>query len=189
MLYVETIAVCSQIHTKHINTLCGLNVGIVNVKLMVHKITTVPWSQISRPTRANVDISNCRQQFLRETCPRMRSVANRRTERCVGLRAASQVAAYTTQRHENSDMAFWARQTASRDCRYTVDGTNRVRIYYRRILQNHIFTNSEQKYIMLLPFERGRFAVVTTASKLPSERALNRHKTVKSRKFQDTLGR
>jgi hypothetical protein len=34
-----------------------------------------------------------------------------------------------------------------------------VRINYRRILQNHIFTNIEQKYIMLLPFERGMFAV------------------------------
>ena len=35
----------------------------------------------------------------------------------------------------------------------------RVRTNYRRILQNHIFTNTEQKYIMLLPFERGMFAV------------------------------
>jgi len=35
----------------------------------------------------------------------------------------------------------------------------RVRINYRRILQNHILTNSEQKYMMLLPFERGMFAV------------------------------
>ena len=26
MLYREMIAVCSQIHTKHINTLCGQNV-------------------------------------------------------------------------------------------------------------------------------------------------------------------
>jgi hypothetical protein len=32
MLYSEIIAVCSQIHTKHINTLCGQNVEIVNVK-------------------------------------------------------------------------------------------------------------------------------------------------------------
>jgi hypothetical protein len=29
MLYSETIAVCSQIHTKHINTLCGQNVQLV----------------------------------------------------------------------------------------------------------------------------------------------------------------
>jgi len=33
MLYREIIAVCSQIHTKHINTLCGLNVELLNVKL------------------------------------------------------------------------------------------------------------------------------------------------------------
>jgi hypothetical protein len=32
MLYREIIAVCSEIHTKHINTLCGLNVEFVNVK-------------------------------------------------------------------------------------------------------------------------------------------------------------
>jgi hypothetical protein len=28
MLYSEIIAVCSQIHTKHINTLCGQNVPL-----------------------------------------------------------------------------------------------------------------------------------------------------------------
>jgi hypothetical protein len=32
MLYREIIAVCSEIHTKHINTLCGKNVEFVNVK-------------------------------------------------------------------------------------------------------------------------------------------------------------
>ena len=31
MLYTEIIAVCSQIHTKQINTLCGQNVEFVNV--------------------------------------------------------------------------------------------------------------------------------------------------------------
>jgi len=36
MLYREIIAVCSQIHTKHINTLCGQNVELLNVKLVVH---------------------------------------------------------------------------------------------------------------------------------------------------------
>ena len=40
MLYIEIIAVCSQIHTKHINTLCGQNVGLLNVKLVVHIVTT-----------------------------------------------------------------------------------------------------------------------------------------------------
>ena len=32
MLYREIIAVCSQIHTKHIHTLCGQNVELLNVK-------------------------------------------------------------------------------------------------------------------------------------------------------------
>jgi hypothetical protein len=32
MLYREIIAVRSEIHTKHINTLCGQKVGFVNVK-------------------------------------------------------------------------------------------------------------------------------------------------------------
>jgi len=39
MLYSEIVAVCSQIHTKHINTLCGQNVEFVNVKLAVHMVT------------------------------------------------------------------------------------------------------------------------------------------------------
>ena len=40
MLYREIIAVCSEIHTKHINTLCGQNVEFVNVKLAVRIETT-----------------------------------------------------------------------------------------------------------------------------------------------------
>ena len=32
MLYRKTIALCSQIHTKYINTLCGQNVELLNVK-------------------------------------------------------------------------------------------------------------------------------------------------------------
>jgi hypothetical protein len=32
MLYSEIMAVCSEIHTKHINALCGQNVEFVNVK-------------------------------------------------------------------------------------------------------------------------------------------------------------
>jgi len=41
MLYREIIAVCSQIHTKHINTLCGQNVELLNFKLLVHIVTTI----------------------------------------------------------------------------------------------------------------------------------------------------
>ena len=40
MLYRKIIAVCSEIHTKHINTLCGQNVELLNVKLAVHIVTT-----------------------------------------------------------------------------------------------------------------------------------------------------
>jgi hypothetical protein len=32
MLYREIIAVCSEIHTKHIHTLCSQNVEFMNVK-------------------------------------------------------------------------------------------------------------------------------------------------------------
>jgi len=34
------MAICSEIHTKHINTLYGQNVELLNVKLVVHIITT-----------------------------------------------------------------------------------------------------------------------------------------------------
>jgi hypothetical protein len=39
MLYREIIAV-SQMHTKHINTLRGQNVELLNVKLILHIVTT-----------------------------------------------------------------------------------------------------------------------------------------------------
>jgi hypothetical protein len=40
MLYREIIAVCSQIHTEHINALCGQNVELLTVKLVIHIVTT-----------------------------------------------------------------------------------------------------------------------------------------------------
>jgi len=40
MLYGEIMAVCSEIHTKHINRVCGQNVDLLNVKLVVHIVTT-----------------------------------------------------------------------------------------------------------------------------------------------------
>jgi hypothetical protein len=46
MLYSEIIAVCSEILTKHINTLCGQNVELLSVKLggmVVHKATIGPY--------------------------------------------------------------------------------------------------------------------------------------------------
>jgi len=40
MLYREIIAVCSEIHTKDTNTLCGQNAELFNVKLAVNIVTT-----------------------------------------------------------------------------------------------------------------------------------------------------
>jgi len=40
MLYRKITAVCPQIYTIHINTLCGQNIELVNVKLAVHIVTT-----------------------------------------------------------------------------------------------------------------------------------------------------
>ena len=53
MLYREIIAVCSQIHPEHINTLCGQNAELLNVKpggiysdhCVVHIVTTVLYIQ------------------------------------------------------------------------------------------------------------------------------------------------
>jgi len=40
MLCGEIIAVCSQMHTKHVNALCGQKVELLNVKLVVYIVTT-----------------------------------------------------------------------------------------------------------------------------------------------------
>jgi hypothetical protein len=40
MLYWKIIAVCSQIHTTHTNTLRGQNGELLNVKLVIHMVTT-----------------------------------------------------------------------------------------------------------------------------------------------------
>jgi hypothetical protein len=40
MSFRVIIAVCSVIHTKYINTLCGQNVELLNVKLVVYIVTT-----------------------------------------------------------------------------------------------------------------------------------------------------
>jgi hypothetical protein len=53
MLYREIIAVCSQIHTKHINALCGQNLELLNVKPVSGKI--------KKRTEAVVDKSNKRK--------------------------------------------------------------------------------------------------------------------------------
>ena len=57
MLYREIIAICSQIHTKHVNTLRGQNVELLNVKLMVYVVTT--------------GLESVREVACDSTCPRV----------------------------------------------------------------------------------------------------------------------
>jgi len=56
MLYREIIAVCSEIHTKHINTLCGQSVESVNVKLVV-RIVTILTTDPFRTAQETLSIS------------------------------------------------------------------------------------------------------------------------------------
>jgi uncharacterized membrane protein (DUF373 family) len=48
MLYREIIIVCSEIHTKHINTLCGQNVyiKIQSVPRSKHSVSVIKTSQL-----------------------------------------------------------------------------------------------------------------------------------------------
>jgi hypothetical protein len=41
MLYREIISVCSEIHTKHINTLCGQNVELLSVAVGFKEVTSI----------------------------------------------------------------------------------------------------------------------------------------------------
>jgi hypothetical protein len=43
MLYREIIAVCSEVHTKHTNMLCGQNVVFLMLKLAVRVVSTRIW--------------------------------------------------------------------------------------------------------------------------------------------------
>ena len=40
MLYVAKVAVCSQINTKHVNTVWGQNLELLNVRLLVHHVAS-----------------------------------------------------------------------------------------------------------------------------------------------------
>jgi len=56
MLYREIIAVCSEIHTKHKNTLCRQNVELFNIKsggiysylfTLTHKLCTLVYTSLT----------------------------------------------------------------------------------------------------------------------------------------------
>jgi len=81
MLFREIIAVFSQIHTKHINTLCGQNVELLNVKLVVHIVITGFYKvercgKVSWVTTSSVvwfiilAVAGTIQNFLLSTAPR-----------------------------------------------------------------------------------------------------------------------
>ena len=60
MLYSEIIAVCSQIHTKHINTLCGQNVELLNVKYWKREKLPEEWKEsIILPIHKKGDKTDC----------------------------------------------------------------------------------------------------------------------------------
>jgi hypothetical protein len=63
MLYREIIAVCSEIHTKHINTLRGQNVELLNVKLAVRKVTARLYKAVLQPSCGSVQATDdsCRR--------------------------------------------------------------------------------------------------------------------------------
>jgi len=58
MLYREVIAVCSQIHSKHINTLCGQNAELLNVKLAAHIVTTGPCVKATKRLNYNMQFTH-----------------------------------------------------------------------------------------------------------------------------------
>ena len=67
MLFREILAVCSEIHTKHLNTLCGQNVELLNVKLAVHIVTTgLQRVEVSGEFREDVtdSLTPCCTQFM-----------------------------------------------------------------------------------------------------------------------------
>ena len=69
MLYREIIADCSQIHTQHINTQCGQNVELMNVKLgLKRSCFHGPQQQwrLSQQTLTSTPISNTRPHKTNE---------------------------------------------------------------------------------------------------------------------------
>ena len=67
MLYREIIAVCSQIHTEHTNTLCGRNVellivepgGTYGLEVLITSSTKSVKNILKMPERKFVDVDLC----------------------------------------------------------------------------------------------------------------------------------
>jgi len=62
MLYREIIAVCSEIHTEHINTLCGQNVELLNAK--PDDIHTYIYIKQQLDSQINITVGNAIKYFF-----------------------------------------------------------------------------------------------------------------------------
>jgi hypothetical protein len=72
MLYREIIAVCSQIHTKHINTLCRQNVelyiNIQSVPHTKHSISVIKTSQLMLYSEIIAVCSHIHKKHINTLC-------------------------------------------------------------------------------------------------------------------------
>jgi len=68
MLYREIIAVCSEIHTKHINTLCGQN-----VELYI-EIQCVPHSKHSVSVQKRIICSRIDNRIIAVCCNTLKHI-------------------------------------------------------------------------------------------------------------------
>jgi hypothetical protein len=72
MLYREIIAVCSQIHAQHINTLCGQKAEFLNANTVALYVTTGFWMvklywRISQSCVYLYSTPNVQTEFILET--------------------------------------------------------------------------------------------------------------------------
>ena len=63
------MAVCSEIHTKLINTVCGQNVELLSVKLEVHIVTTgIQMVKMDAYCRTVVKMTDSKVSIEQATC-------------------------------------------------------------------------------------------------------------------------
>jgi hypothetical protein len=77
MLYREIVAVCSEIHTKHTNTLCGQNVEFTNVNLVVSTVTSIKIHNITKYWRSFSEIQSLENNYVKAVVIGHRNVSNR----------------------------------------------------------------------------------------------------------------
>ena len=69
MLYSEVIAVCSQIHTKHINTLCGQNVECRTYRA-VNTVSVIKTNQLMMYSEITAVCSQIHTKHINALCGR-----------------------------------------------------------------------------------------------------------------------